>query len=87
VSTPPHAICETPAVLPGPWLLEGISAGPRIEAHRARFGGVPTPSLDELLSVVESVGLRGRGGAAFPFATKLRATAAAAGRPVVVVNL
>ncbi len=35
---------------------------------------------------VEASGLRGRGGAAFPTAVKLRAVAAGRGRPVVVVN-
>lgn len=87
MSTPPHPVCETPRVLPGAWLLEGTAAGPRLGAHRAIFGALPTPSLDELMSMVDSFGLRGRGGAAFPFATKLRATAASSGRPVVVVNL
>ena len=35
---------------------------------------------------VERAGLRGRGGAAFPTAAKLRAVAAARGRAIVVAN-
>ena len=45
--------------------------------------------LDELISAAEAVNLRGRGGAGFPFATKLKAVAeaaAAAGRVYVVAN-
>jgi NADH:ubiquinone oxidoreductase subunit F (NADH-binding) len=50
--------------------------------------GLPVPrvGLDELVRLTEGCGLRGRGGAGFPFATKLSATAASRGRPVVVVN-
>jgi NADH:ubiquinone oxidoreductase subunit F (NADH-binding) len=83
----PVAVCEDPEVLAGPWLLAGAADGPGLAAHRARYGDTPTTDLPGLLAVVESTGLRGRGGAAFPFATKLAATAAGSGRPVVVVNL
>jgi NADH:ubiquinone oxidoreductase subunit F (NADH-binding) len=70
----------------GPALLEGVAAGPGLAAHRDLYGEAPRPDLHALLAAVEAVGLRGRGGAAFPFATKLRA-AAEGRRPVVVVNL
>ena len=83
----PVAVCEDPEVLAGPWLLAGAADGPGLGAHRERYGDVPVTGLDDLLATVESAGLRGRGGAAFPFATKLRAAANASGRPVVVVNL
>ncbi|MEQ6901867.1 NADH-ubiquinone oxidoreductase-F iron-sulfur binding region domain-containing protein [Nocardioides sp. YIM 152588] len=73
-------------VHPGPALLAGVADGPSLPAHRARYGDLPTPTLDELHRLVSAVGLRGRGGAAFPFATKLEA-AARGRRPVVVVNL
>ncbi len=39
-----------------------------------------------LIDRIERAGLRGRGGAAFPTAVKMRAVAAARGRPVVVAN-
>jgi NADH:ubiquinone oxidoreductase subunit F (NADH-binding) len=40
----------------------------------------------ELIEEIAASGLRGRGGASFPTAVKLRAVAARRGRPVVVVN-
>jgi NADH:ubiquinone oxidoreductase subunit F (NADH-binding) len=39
-----------------------------------------------LIGVVEDAGLRGRGGAAFPAAVKLRTVAGSSRRPIVVVN-
>jgi NADH:ubiquinone oxidoreductase subunit F (NADH-binding) len=42
--------------------------------------------LDELTELLERNDLRGRGGASFPIATKLRAVAAGKRRPIVVVN-
>src|SRR5450756_919662 len=52
-------------------------------------GPVTQPDVDRLLDAIEQSGLRGRGGAAFPFATKARAVRQAAQRglaPVVVAN-
>ncbi len=47
----------------------------------------PLPArLADLIDAVDAAGLRGRGGAAFPSATKLRAVAGRRGRKVVVVN-
>ena len=40
----------------------------------------------ELIKVVETAGLRGHGGAAFPVARKLRAVASRRGRSIVVAN-
>ena len=85
--TPPVAVCEDPEVLAGPWLLAGAGDNPGLGAHRERYGEDPGTDLDGLLTAVDAVGLRGRGGAAFPFAVKLRAAADGSGRPVVVVNL
>lgn len=82
-----HAGRQTLLVQPGPALLEGALGGPGLAEHRRRHGPPPQPSLDALRSLVRSVGLRGRGGAGFPFATKLAAAADADGRPTVVVNL
>lgn len=76
-------------VHPGPALLAGIAHGPSLSAHRSQYGNVPRLDSATLTELVTAVGLRGRGGAAFPFATKLGAVLEQAGRtrrPVVVVN-
>ena len=70
----------------GPALLDGVDDGPSLAAHRERYGELPAVKLPELVHLARVVGLRGRGGAAFPFATKLEA-ASTRRRPVVVVNL
>lgn len=73
-------------IRPGPALLAGIGSGPSLAAHREQYGDLPRAGVDDLLTATERLRVRGRGGAAFPFAVKLRA--AARGRhPVVVVNL
>lgn len=73
-----------------PRLLAGMDPGgaPMTLAEHERIHG-PLPRLgpQELIEAVEMSGLRGRGGADFPTARKLRAVAAAARRPsAVVVN-
>ena len=67
-------------------LLGGIDASGRmtLDRHLGRLG--PLPDRDDLAVVVERASLRGRGGAAFDVATKLRSVAGARGRPVVVAN-
>jgi len=67
-------------------LLTGLRAdGPlTLAEHRAIHGPLPDAGR-ELIDVVEAAGLRGRGGANFPAAIKLRAVAERR-RPVVVVN-
>jgi NADH:ubiquinone oxidoreductase subunit F (NADH-binding) len=87
MSTSPIAICEDPDVHEGPALFSGLDGGPSLGAHRQQYGDVPRVSIDALTAAVEGTGLRGRGGAAFPFAIKLRAAADGSRRPVVVVNL
>ena len=72
---------------PGPVLLAGVGDGPSLSAHRARFGALPTPDLDAVLSAVGAAAVAGRGGAGFPFARKVAAAAAGKRRHVVVVNL
>lgn len=61
-----------------------------LAAHREVFGPPPRVTADTLVEMCEQVKLKGRGGAAFPFAIKLRGTikgaAAKRRRPVVVVN-
>ena len=72
-------------VVPGPRLLEPAAGGPSLAAHRSRYGALDTVSLASLLALARDLDLRGRGGAGFPFATKL-AAAARGRRPLVVVN-
>ncbi len=67
-------------------LLAGLPADGSpvgLEEHLARYG--PLPGGD-VIGLVEASGLQGRGGAAFPTGTKLRAVASRRGRAVVVVN-
>ena len=87
MSASPIAVCEDPGVHEGPALLAGLGSGPSLAAHREQYGDLPRLALDDLVDAVDDVGLRGRGGAAFPFAIKLRTAADGARRPVVVVNL
>jgi NADH:ubiquinone oxidoreductase subunit F (NADH-binding) len=77
------------AVLPR--LLHGMSfrGMAQRDRHLAEHGPIPSPSElsgAALLSAVEHAGLRGRGGAAFPAALKMRAVRSARGRPIVVAN-
>jgi NADH:ubiquinone oxidoreductase subunit F (NADH-binding)/ferredoxin len=73
-------------------VTSGLDRHSRLDlaAHRAEFGDLPVVSGPELIRFATEVDLRGRGGAAFPVARKLRAVVAATklGRhhPVVVVN-
>jgi NADH:ubiquinone oxidoreductase subunit F (NADH-binding) len=86
----------TTATLPGctPRLLTGQAgrAWEDLAAYRRLGGYRPLASADELLSEVESSGLVGRGGAAFPLAVKLRTVrdngrlTAGTGGPVVIAN-
>ncbi|MGW4796601.1 NADH-ubiquinone oxidoreductase-F iron-sulfur binding region domain-containing protein [Nonomuraea sp. NPDC004297] len=75
-------------VLPGgPARLARV--GHRAESlgdYRAAGGHRELPAGTELIGLIETSGLRGRGGAAFPAARKMRAVRAGAGRPVVVAN-
>ena len=60
-----------------------------LREHRAAFPPPPTPyraSRAELIDAIDAAGLRGRGGAAFPTAVKMRAVGGGKRRPVVVVN-
>jgi NADH:ubiquinone oxidoreductase subunit F (NADH-binding)/ferredoxin len=61
-----------------------------LETHRAEFGPLPALTAPDLITIASQVDLRGRGGAAFPVARKLRAVQAATGgrkrRAVIVVN-
>jgi NADH:ubiquinone oxidoreductase subunit F (NADH-binding)/ferredoxin len=58
--------------------------------HEEIFGSLRRIGVTQLIDLAESVDLRGRGGAAFPFGRKLRAVTASAaargGKPVILVN-
>src|SRR5579859_2385883 len=56
-------------------LTAGLDRMPRLDldAHRDIFGPLPRLSAADLISMAESVDLRGYGGAAFPFARKIKA--------------
>ena len=89
VATPvpsPVLACDDPWVHAGPLLLAGLDDGPGLAAHRRRYGDPPFVGLTDLVELTRRLGLRGRGGAAFPFATKLAAASASRRRAVVVVN-
>ena len=73
-------------------LTAGLDRHARLDlaAHRQEFGPLPNPTAADLIRMAGEVDLRGRGGAGFPVARKLRAvmTATSAGKhhPAVVVN-
>ena len=68
-------------------LIRPLPATEEIAAYRHDGGYASGPAADTFLDLIEDSGLRGRGGAAFPLATKLRAVRAGDGiRPVVVAN-
>lgn len=80
---------ENAQVVPGPALLRHAADPLDHAAHRRTHGPVPTLGLTDLEALVAGAGVRGRGGAGFPFVRKLRAAAERSGplrRPVVVVN-
>ena len=87
---PPARSRSGPAGLPR--LLQGCQpdrAMPLVE-HVDHHGPLPgfgrSRRATPLIDLVEAAGLRGRGGAAFPVATKLRAVAGGRRRSVVLVN-
>ena len=73
-------------------LSAGLDRIARIDlaAHQAVFGTLPRLTIDHLIAMAEQVGLRGRGGAAFPVARKLKAVLGSARerrkRTIVLVN-
>jgi len=69
----------------GPLLFAALAAGPSLESHRAALGVAPRAGVDQAIDWLDSAAVAGRGGAGFPFATKLKAVAGRR-RPVVVVN-
>ncbi len=73
-------------------LTAGLDRYPRLdlEAHRDLFGRLPRLSDGDIIAMAQQVDLRGHGGAAFPFARKLKAVVDAAAKKdqptIVVVN-
>jgi len=87
---PHHPAAELPRLIASP-------PAPSLAAHLDRLGPLPRAGRrtgGTLIDATEAAGLRGRGGAGFPTATKLAAVVRAAGRrslvgqrrPVVVAN-
>jgi NADH:ubiquinone oxidoreductase subunit F (NADH-binding) len=73
-----------------PRMLAGVHEGHTVglSEHHARHGTAADASVrgEQLIEAVAAAGLRGRGGAGFPTAVKLRAVADARGRKALVVN-
>jgi NADH:ubiquinone oxidoreductase subunit F (NADH-binding) len=70
-----------------PRLLAGLGPGrANLASHLDRYGPLPGPVDRRFVDEVEHSGLRGRGGAAFPTAAKMRAVASGRGPRTVVVN-
>ncbi|MFE0516064.1 NADH-ubiquinone oxidoreductase-F iron-sulfur binding region domain-containing protein [Streptomyces sp. NPDC058964] len=71
---------------PPPGSGAGSSSNEDSSRYLAVGGYAPVPAPARLLERIGTVGLRGRGGAGFPAAVKLRAVRDAPGTPVVVAN-
>src|SRR4051812_28804613 len=75
-----------------PRLLAGLDTADRLDrvGHLTVHGSLPSLRSNELIDLAENIDLRGRGGAGFPFARKVRAVVGSAGRGdgrvAVVVN-
>jgi len=70
----------------GPRLLRGVATGPSLAEHRALWDEPRPVDAAELASRTERAGLRGRGGAGFPFSRKLMTAVESGRRRSVVVN-
>lgn len=89
MSTPLLTATEDLDVLTGPSLLRHAEQPLDHAGHRRLYGPVPRLTVAELIALADGAGVRGRGGAGFPFGRKLRTVAEQAGprrRPVIVVN-
>lgn len=76
-----HGLLVPPLCGEGPY-----GGGEDLSGYLAVGGYAPLSEPDRLLDRVAAFGLRGRGGAGFPAAAKLRSVRDAGGRPVVVAN-
>jgi len=75
-----------PRLLAGTHGDRAVSLGEHLDRHGRVPLGPRRRGAAELLELVEASGLRGRGGAGFPTARKLRTVAEARRRPVVLAN-
>jgi NADH:ubiquinone oxidoreductase subunit F (NADH-binding) len=80
LTTGPHGL---PRLLAG---LDSSGAAMTLDRHTQVHGALPRLSPHELIELVDQSGLRGRGGADFPAARKLRAVAERSRAATVVVN-
>lgn len=86
------ALLDTTSAGNGAWaigsprLLAGLGESARLDldAHLRTHGPLPGSDLDLLLAMLDTAAVKGRGGAGFPLATKLRALAR--GHRRIVVN-
>jgi NADH:ubiquinone oxidoreductase subunit F (NADH-binding) len=70
-----------------PRLLTGVAGSPMTwERHLEIHGEPRSPRPEELLAQINQSGLRGRGGGAFPMATKMQAVKRSRGTPILLVN-
>ncbi|MEU4489788.1 NADH-ubiquinone oxidoreductase-F iron-sulfur binding region domain-containing protein [Streptomyces purpurascens] len=74
------------SLLPEGVLVPSTSGAEDLSRYLATGGYAPLPAPDRLLGLIDAAGLRGRGGAGFPAAVKLRAVRDAPGPHVVVAN-
>ena len=65
-------------------LLADVGGSPSLRRHLEVFGPLDTGA--DVLQLADAAGLRGRGGAGFPTARKLAATASRRGDAIVVAN-
>jgi NADH:ubiquinone oxidoreductase subunit F (NADH-binding) len=74
------------AVVVGERLLSGIQHGAALSRHRATWQEPPHLNARDLLALLTTTEIRGRGGAGFPFARKVATAVESGRRRVLVVN-
>jgi NADH:ubiquinone oxidoreductase subunit F (NADH-binding) len=82
----PAGYAHDVAVIVGDRLLTGIEHGPALSRHRGSWPVPPHLTSRDLLALLTSTDIRGRGGAGFPFARKVATAVESGRRRVVVVN-
>ncbi len=82
----PAGFAADVAVVVGPRLLSGIGQGPMLAQHRRVWPQLPRIHGKQLLDLLHHTDIRGRGGAAFPFARKVQTVVDSGKRRALVVN-